>query len=406
MYCRFFLSGYISFCMFWFFSLVTYFQKLKKFFGVLEIAQYEFFLFFLSNVIHALFPLATVWMIDQVMYGLEMWVDATELYSYLYILAWLIVVYRLYEFFWRNNDWMYDSTIRKYLRETYINKYVLLDANAVESIGTWRLISIIEKWISKRIDLIKITFREWIKNSVSLVFIVFYLVTYLPQSIVWVFVVAFLVCLFVWRVNRWAYFWRIKRREKIHDIVKKMVKILMSKFEILQNQKHFKEVEKIKELDDWRFAAHLWVVTYVRAIFVIPWLFVSLITFAFLWYWVILETWSGYAGLATIMMILTLLAKIIHDLVRFYRNFTMDWVHVEKLLDFFDETPDIVGYNSWNEFLYSRWNIELHSVWFGYTWWQELLSDFSLIFEWWKKTAWYEWVDQENLLWLNCLLDI
>jgi ATP-binding cassette, subfamily B, bacterial len=166
----------------------------------------------------------------------------------------------------------------------------------------------------------------------------------------------------------------------------------MSKFEILQNNAIKKEIkgickynEEIQSLSEkiqginvgtWQisriiiasFSLYICASFYNRAM--IEWITPLLIAQlgAIMW---LLATFTGYFNL----------------LIDWYITFTKEIVHVEKLWDFMDKTPQIEGYDTGGKFNFKTWNYNLHNLSFSYTEKSPVLKNFSVNVMWWKKTA-------------------
>jgi len=80
------------------------------------------------------------------------------------------------------------------------------------------------------------------------------------------------------------------------------------------------------------------------------------------------------------------------ELTDHYKKILDNYIHIEKLRDLFDETPNMEWYDEWDEYEYRDGNIELEDITFSYDE-TNVLSDLSISILWWKKTAlvWVSW---------------
>jgi len=79
---------------------------------------------------------------------------------------------------------------------------------------------------------------------------------------------------------------------------------------------------------------------------------------------------------------LILMKKAINNSVDIYKNFTKEFVDIEKLWELYDTTPKITGYDTGKDFSYKTGNIELKNIDFSYSDAKEKVFDnFSLQIE-------------------------
>jgi len=198
---------------------------------------------------------------------------------------------------------------------------------------------------------------------------------------------------FVKYLNDFALRHRIFRRDLWHSRVRSIVRVIMSKFEILQSKKIDFEINAINTiLSNW-YKEHENVTDYIRAIFYIPLFVIWITTTYFVWtYWnTVLATWSWFGELSALLIIMWLIAWILDESLDFYRDFTKEWVHFQKVISVFDDSQIQWGYDEWEEFIYKNWSIELKNITYWYTVDDRVFDDFSTTIQWSKKTA-FVWV--------------
>ncbi len=54
-------------------------------------------------------------------------------------------------------------------------------------------------------------------------------------------------------------------------------------------------------------------------------------------------------------------------LIEWYTTFTKEFVHIERLWDFIDKTPEIKGYDTGKNFEFRKGNYELKNINFSYS---------------------------------------
>lgn len=182
-----------------------------------------------------------------------------------------------------------------------------------------------------------------------------------------------------------------KDRKKMHvEYNKDTIKIIMSKFEILQNSKINLETKKMssyiptryefnKKINNWKAKSDITSILLIEWIRIIIILSITYVTF--LWDISISE-------FLVLIVIVGLLNDVSAKLSRVYIDTTKELPNIEKLRELFEDTKDIEWFNDGEDFIYNTWNIQLKNIWFSYTeqWW-DVLSDLSIDLKWWNKTA-------------------
>ncbi len=78
--------------------------------------------------------------------------------------------------------------------------------------------------------------------------------------------------------------------------------------------------------------------------------------------------------------------SFLFDSTEFYKNFTKEFVDIEKLWSTFENAPRLKWYDTWKTFSPKSENIEIKNISYGYNE-TNVFEDFSLTIEKWKKTA-------------------
>lgn len=337
----------------------------------------------------AIFAIWSVWFLEQTVSAIEVWNDALfKKFLFLYLLA--IVIFYPVMFLLRH--WTRDFVIRSQQRlyDKYVKNYILMDNNDAERIWTWKIIAILDRWIENRaFVLLKQFFRDWTRFGFKIIFSLIYISSILWWKIIlilWLWIIAFLLVRYL---NKFALLHRIKRREWWHTRMKAMVRVIMSKFEILQSQKIDHEIKTLNSILSIWYKSHMAVNDYVKAIFYIPLFVVWLVTVYFVrTYWTaVISSWIWFWQLTALLIIMWLVWSILNDLLDFYRGFTKERVNIQKVLDVFNDTHKQLWYSKWNNFLYEKWNIEVESMSYWYNKMWTVFNDFSLSMKWSKKTA-------------------
>jgi len=99
------------------------------------------------------------------------------------------------------------------------------------------------------------------------------------------------------------------------------------------------------------------------------------------------------------MSITYVLDQILSNSIRLYIDFNKRYVDIEKLWDFFDNTPNIKWYTRWKKFIHKKWKFEIKNLSFWYSRGNKIFDNFSLKIEWEKVLAlvWNSWWGKSTL---------
>lgn len=154
-----------------------------------------------------------------------------------------------------------------------------------------------------------------------------------------------IVCIFIAIIyfNKHTTFYRKQRKENNVRTTGALAKIIMSKFEILQNSSIDKEIKKIDAISDysWELARkqNFW----GSFLFQTPKFLLSGIIVG-CYYYLGMRVFGETYLLSDMIGILTVLGMFeitLRDSIEYYENFTKSFVHIDKLWDFTDNTPVI-----------------------------------------------------------------
>ncbi len=294
------------------------------------------------------------------------------------------------------------SGFRKIIHNDYLNSFIRLSNTETEKVGTGKLIAIIWTWMDTWSLLLDAVLRN-LSKIVLTIFFTFYMIS---QVNVWAGIVFIIFYIFVHIIgeyfNKKSLVHRRNRNESWNEYTANAVKLIMSKFEILQTWKIDTELKRADRITDDLEFHNREMATPTHWFFYAPSIFINLVKllmFAFLWYQVIL--WNESLSLFVILYwTLTLMNWVIISSMEFYSHLTQNFTKVEKLWDFFDSTHDIKWYNSWKDFEYKKGSIEIKNLNFGYNEKQKVFEKFNLDIRWWKVTAlvWNSWSWKSTLV--------
>jgi ABC-type multidrug transport system fused ATPase/permease subunit len=179
--------------------------------------------------------------------------------------------------------------------------------------------------------------------------------------------------------NKYSAFYRRQRKENNVKITGLFAKVIMSKFEILQNNSVVKEVEKIDHISDYSWDLSRRQSLWQSLLFQTPKFLLSCIIVC-TYYYLGMRVFGGtytLSGMVGLLTVLALFEVTLRDTIEFYETFTKSFVHIEKLWDFMDNTPQIAGYDTGKPFRFHNGNYELKNLVFSYHNNTTVLDNFS-----------------------------
>lgn len=231
-------------------------------------------------------------------------------------------------------------------------------------------------------------------------------------------------------IYTWAYYLNLhalkirrKRRDAWNMHTKNLVKLIMNKQEILQSDKIDHEINILDSYKNKEIYYNKKLSVFLQPLFEWPNVILSLVILClFIYLWNSYFNWDiTISAIVWIVSALIIMKTAVEKWIDFFKNFTKEFTDIEKIWDFFDNSPNIKRYNSWDKFEYKKWDIELNNLGYSYIKWKSVLKDFSLKIKggdiialvWnsgsWKSTiakliGWYidndEWdiiIDKQNL---------
>lgn len=300
------------------------------------------------------------------------------------------VVYEFLDFSMKRWWWVENiNAYRKKVDEKYIQKYITTDNNEIEKQWTGKLISI----ITNGSDIWALSLDSFILQLTKIIFIFiysFYMFLQVGVLYAWLFILIYLLVLWLGTFfNAKSLSTRRERIQLYNHYLRKFVKILMSKLEIMQSWKIVSEIKSMSDVCDEIIEVNkrdaIWVYAcYRTAEAAVLWIKVWILFYVGLWYFAGDFTLSFFVWLFAVM---SLLESTVTQSMKFFRNFTKDFTKIEQLWDFFDTTPQIQWYDTGGKFIHKDWDISLKNIAYAYDEELRVFDKFSLDIEWWKVTA-------------------
>ncbi len=296
------------------------------------------------------------------------------------------IIYLIFIFFMRN--WGYAATYFPHVRaihEQYMPIFNNLDNTYVEKIGTGKAISILSRWIHTWSSLIIESLQTPVKLLISLAsaFVILYEIG-LSYLVVF-FLLFFLSHILVWKLNVRAMKWRNLKWDVMIEYDRQIIRMIMTKFEILQNNKIQNEVDILnahaQKGNEYNIAMNF----PLFLMYSIPNILLFFVTIAlFVWLEIGVVQISSAISL---FLALSLLRENMQGSIVFFKNFMHSFGDVEKFWNLFDQWKNIKNLHDGNIFLYKKWDIRLEWVHFMYGENERIFNNFSLSFHGGQVTA-------------------
>jgi ATP-binding cassette, subfamily B, bacterial len=340
-----------------------------------------YFLRWILPVIGVLFTKYLIWI-------LEAW-NYEVYFMHLYGIGGAVVVYFIVRFMTVNKWWVRGFRVyEKVIRNIYLKKVLYINNNAFEHVGTGNMLSIVDRGSQSRawilVNILSTSSAIVITLMVNIYFI--YIINPL-FALIFLLVVG--IILYIWiKADQKVKQFRNLRREARREWMRGVVKLLMSKFDVLQNNKINYELWMIADTSDQEIAANTKMWPYSEVFFLWPQLMVYiLVVLFFVFWWRQIIAWEMtisffYWVVSSLFMLQWILERTLGTI----KDMSKNWADVEKLWELVDNTPQIIGLDNGRKYSFQQWKIEL--VWVTFWYWDELLfEDFSYVVEPWKRTA-------------------
>lgn len=348
-----------------------------------------FFWWWLNWVVHILF-------LQRLTHFLEIWnrvdFNQTIIYYIFFIVIFDIVFFSTGRYWWTDT---YNQSVIN-IQKKYLREFVELDNNKIEWIWTWKMVAIIKWWIEMWWKLIMMLIENLSQIFIVLMFTLYML--FKINNLYWIiFIIIYILFHFTSGFfNKKVIEIRKKRIETRSIHTKHFVRILMSKFEILQSNKIENEIKRLDEFQRKEIAYNQEMSFTMNLIFRIPeWWMDLILLFVFIYFWS--QVFSGTMDLSVFVWIsgmLILMKNAITRSIEIYKNFTKDFAEVDKLWELYDNTDKIAWYENGFDYEYKTGDIKLQNISFAYNEsTNHVFDDFSLDIKWWKLTAlvWASW---------------
>ncbi len=380
----------------------TFFRVVKDFFEPAFYYKKISIIALIPAIISSVIILLSINLIKDITNKLSDWL-VNEIKPLILYFVFLVILHYVIMTLFRNST---HATIfpkfRKHMYRKYIDGFLHLDNNEAEKQWTWKLIAMIDWGMQAWSYLLVHFFIDVIPSMITVLFsITFIWIINIYYSVV-VFFVSVLIFLLTALVQKKAKKYRVLRREANISITKKLVKILMSKFEVLQNNKQCDETKKITDSLNYNISLNhsignleIFVRLLVRILVDGSKLFI-IVLFGFGLYNNTIDFWEFMA----LMSVAYVLEQILSSFLVNYIDFSKRFVEVERLWNFFEEKPFMDLQDDKPDFIYKKWTIKLKGLTYWYNKREKVFDDFSLKIPGEKVTAmvWASWGGKSTLV--------
>ncbi len=369
---------------------MTFFQKIKRFFEPLQSNYPAVFFAFLKYSCWAFYSLFSVYIIRETtrLYTLHnlLWIERI-LYEYILFSA----VFFVTTWFLRTADWptLYHD-MDKWINRHYLGHLMKIENTYLEKLGTGRLIAILTTGSKTWTDGISGFIKEGTKIIIVTGFVFYFLLSkglLFWAIFLWVFVLLHFIII---TIDVYIHKHRRIRTEKKSEFTRQIVRILMSRNEILQSGKAWRNIEQTLDIiEEVRIANG----ALNKGLFIIFNLIRLVVTAGKIGILIFIinagSTWTiSPADVAALLALFIVFESMLIDSVEFYKNFTKDFSDIEKLWETFDNAPRNIHYDHGNNFVFRGWNFELRNITFSYSTEENTIFDnLFLSITWGKKTA-------------------
>lgn len=261
-----------------------------------------------------------------------------------------------------------DYSVWKSMYRKYLKKYFYIDNNEIEKIGTGKMISLLQDGMAQRASLM---------NGV-IIFLPMFLVSFISairvfswlsrRYVAGLVLMLFLMSIVTFAMRKWSIKIAKQRDKAKADRTRHIVRILMSKYEIIQQNKGEKELsvleEKLSLVEKMQRKKH-W---YDHFSFNIPQFFLDatkIVIMALVGRNIISKN-SDFADLLLVIMMFSYVDSTFQQLKNLYEKMTKHFSSIEFMRDFFDNAPKMKWFRSPIKFHYQTGAINFDNVSFSY----------------------------------------
>ncbi len=277
-----------------------------------------------------------------------------------------------------------------WLRKKYFEKYIHLDNTQTEKIWTGKMQNIIFEWIGNRVEIVSSNLPAIFVEIWAIIYAFILVANKVPN---WKYFVGFLWLFMIAGALMWIWLGvlkstRKKSKEIALDLTRRDVKIIMSKFEILQNNKLEEEMNKqsilVKKLirlwqrgNTTKLLWQTWSSAIIDGI--------QLMIYIVIGIGIITGNYT-FAYMILLLQLINTVSTYIWNIRRYLKEYYKAIVHIEKLRDTFNSISTMQDSANKKKFIYKNGDILVQKISFAYHK-NNIFQNFSLDITGWTKTA-------------------
>lgn len=370
-------------------------EKILKFFSLIKYNKKDYALFFLQSIIRWFQPIIHVIFIEKIVFAISN-SNTILLEKTLYYYIGVIFSYELLWFLTRKIWWVITiPQADKNIYDIYLNKFIQMDNNEVEKVWIWKIIAILENGRLRWSESIASSIEKWFSIFILLSYVFYVTFSHWFYYTIWFLLLLILSVSILVIVNNYQFRYRKRRSEIRNNRLRLITKILMSKNEILQTDRIDSEIQKIETYSNEMSGINI-DMSNGRTIQnrIIPFFIsISLFVFISVFWKIVISGDMSISQFVWIISIFLVINSAIFNFIVFYIDLTKEFIDIEKLWDFFENTSTLEWYDTWKNFKYKIGNIEIKNLTYSYFEGKNVFENFDLNIIWWKITAlvWNSW---------------
>ncbi|MCX6824007.1 MAG: ABC transporter ATP-binding protein [candidate division SR1 bacterium] len=364
-------------------------KTLKRLLQPIKRLPVRYFFFILTSAWFGILWPVLALLVSKAIKGIEM-KDYLFFKTYLFIFLGLTIFSYITNYFIRTSRKVTVRLFAQNLYTHYVGKYLKSDNNKIEGLGTGQSNSIIQRGIESRRSIVNDTLLGGGARMLANLVMIFGIITINSgrKTLLIVITVFVIMIIFARFGNGRLRKIRRDRRELSIQYDRSLVRMIMSKFEILQNSKIIKELARIGDifsriiiLDRKESMGYILASDMPRAL-------LDLTKFGLI-FWFGMQIFAGHSSFAEftlIRMLMNQITGVLFEANDMMLNYYDQITYVHKIRDTFDEMPKLQGYEEGKTFKYKSGDIHLEKSSFSYGN-KNVFQNFSLKIIGGKKTA-------------------
>ena len=362
--------------------------KIAKFFSPVKWSWWFLIKSFFSCCFYSVFTILTVEIFKRATTLIQNY-DAEWVKKLIIIYIVIVCVYIVFNYTIRNLSIEIQYKWTQLIQKKLFPEFFKLDNTSVEKLWTWKIQFIMNDGTNLRWWLFKKICEKVPDLIITSIYVLYQIyLTWWIKFILIFLVIFWIVFLLIKTFQKRRLPEMVSKREIMGEHSRQFVKMIMSKMEIVQNNKEQFEIEKDNAILQTAFKSHVKINNWARLIYRVWTIFSFILNIFILYYWYLIINNSWDLSLFVwLLASATLFQKVIDNSAQLYKEFTNEFSGVQKLWDTFAGIPKMKNDFKDVPFKYKNGDIEIKDITFWYTEDRNVFEHFSLNLKWWTKTA-------------------